>query len=338
MIELTLGLELWADASDDTEALLDQWHVAEGAAVRAGQLLATAVIVKTTVELVAPADGTIEAILVPAGETFARGAPLARLRESGAPAEAPAPSAEADPAASPAAGAPAAPPEAPAPARRRIPFTGMRGSIARNLTAAWQAPRVAVGLELDLTATMARLEALRAGAERPRPTLTAMVVRAAALALRAHPGVNALVGEDGVELADGVHIAVAVSLDDGLVTPVIRDADQKSVQAIAGEIASLAGAARSGGLPPGALQGGTFTVSSLGATGIDWFTPVLNPPQAAILGVGRVAERPVVRAGSLAVAPCATLTLVFDHRALDGEPAARFLADLGRLLAEASDL
>lgn len=326
MSELSLPLELWADAGDDTEALLEGWHVAAGAAVAAGQVLATAVIVKTTVELVAPAAGVLEAILVPAGETFARGVPLARLREATAGAS-PAPAAPPEPAPAPAA-APRAT-GAPAP----IPFTGMRGSIARNLTAAWQAPRVAMGLEVDLTATMASLAAMRAEPNGPRPTLTALVVRAAALALRAHPRVNATVSESGIEPAAGVHIAVAVSLDDGLVTPVVRDADTKSVAAIAAEIAELAAAARAGSLGPGSAQGGTFTVSNLGASGIDWFTPVLNAPQAAILGVGRVAERPVARAGSLAVAPCVTLTLVFDHRALDGEPAAHFLAELGRLLA-----
>lgn len=327
MIALSLPLELWADASDDTEALLDAWRVGVGDTVRAGQTLANAVIVKTSVELVAPADGVIEAILVPAGETFARGASLAQLAPAGEAAQ--------------------AAPEEPAPAavaastqaeRRVVPFTGMRGSIARNLSLAWQAPRVAAGVEVEMTACLGRLEELRREAGATKVTVTALFVRAAALALRAFPQLNALVSEEGIEQPAGVHVCVAVSLEDGLVTPVVRDADTKSALAIAAEVAELAATARAGTLAPGASQGGTFTVSNLGGAGIDWFTPVLNPPQAGILGVSRVVERPVVRGGSLGVAPCTTLTLVFDHRAVDGEPAARFLAAVRDLLEDAAQL
>jgi pyruvate dehydrogenase E2 component (dihydrolipoamide acetyltransferase) len=335
MTGLSLPLELWEDATDDTEALLEEWLVAVGDRVVTGQVLATAVIVKTNVELLASCDGVITAILVPAGETFARGADLATLAPAGAPASAQEP-APAAPAAPP---TPAPTPAQPAPeAARVVPFTGLRGSIARNLSAAWQAPRVAAGVEVDMSAAQARLRALRAEGGERRITLTALFVRAAALALRAHPQMNALVTEHGVERVPGVHIAIAVSLDAGLVTPVIRDADMKPAASVAHELAELASTARAAGLAPGALQGGTFTVSNLGGTGIDWFTPVLNPPQAGILGVSRVADRPVVRNGSLAVAPCTTLTLVFDHRAIDGEPAGRFLANIRDLLEEPAQL
>lgn len=337
MIALILPDELWADADADTEALLEQWLVAEGETVRAGQVVATAVVVKTNVELIAPADGVLAAILVPAGDTFARGVAVGRLTTESAavaaPHAAPPDSMDLeDVIALPEAAAPPPPSDV-----QLIPFTGMRGSIARNLSLAWQAPRVAMGLEVDITETMGQLEALRAAAGGPRVTLTALIVRAAALALRAHPGLNAHVSEAGVALAEGIHIAIAVSLDDGLVTPVVRDADRKAVPVIAEEIAELAAAARAGLLSPGALQGGTFTVSNLGGAGVDWFTPVLNPPQAAILGVGRAREAAVARGGQLVAATLVTLTLVFDHRAVDGDPAARFLAELGRLLA-AGDL
>ena len=325
MIGLVIPLELWEDASEDTEALLEDWLVAVGDRVVTGQPLATAVIVKTSVELVAPADGVIEAILVSAGETFARGADLAMLApaaEAATPVAAPAP----------------APVAAPPPPSRLVPFSGLRGTIARNLSLAWQAPRVAAGVDVDMSAALAHLAELRRGAGDLRLTLTPLFIRAAALALRAHPRLNALVTEQGVEQMNAVHIALAVSLEDGLLTPVIRDADTRSVADLATEAARLAALARAGTLPPSALQGGTFTVSNLGATGIDWFTPVLNPPQVAILGVARVVERPVVRGGQLAVAPCTTLTLVFDHRAIDGDPAARFLATLRDLLEEPSAL
>jgi pyruvate/2-oxoglutarate dehydrogenase complex dihydrolipoamide acyltransferase (E2) component len=329
MIGLVIPLELWEDASEDTEALLEDWLVAVGDRVATGQPLATAVIVKTSVELVAPADGVIEAILVSAGETFARGTNLAML----------APAAEAaTPVAAPAPTPVAAPVAAPVPPSRLVPFSGLRGTIARNLSLAWQAPRVAAGVDVDMSAALAHLEELRRGADDLRLTLTPLFIRAAALALRAHPRLNALVTEQGVEQMDAIHIALAVSLEDGLLTPVIRDADTRSVADLAAEAARLAALARAGTLPPSALQGGTFTVSNLGAAGIDWFTPVLNPPQVAILGVARVVERPVVRGGQLAVAPCTTLTLVFDHRAIDGDPAARFLATLRDLLEEPSAL
>jgi pyruvate/2-oxoglutarate dehydrogenase complex dihydrolipoamide acyltransferase (E2) component len=192
------------------------------------------------------------------------------------------------------------------------------------MTSAWQHPRVAVGAEVEMTAALAELAGQRADGARVSPTVA--VVRATALALVEHPRMNALVNEDGVEMACSVNIGVAVSLDEGVIVPVIRDADQKSIGSLAAETAELARAARAGELPGTALRDGTFTVSTLGASGIDWFTPVLNSPQAAILGVGRIAERPIARNRAVVVAPTVVLTLVFDHRAVDGQPAALFLA------------
>jgi pyruvate dehydrogenase E2 component (dihydrolipoamide acetyltransferase) len=129
-----------------------------------------------------------------------------------------------------------------------------------------------------------------------------------------------------------------VNLDEGLAVPVIRDADRKSIAELAREARRLAAAARAGQLAPAAFQGGTFTVSNLGATGIDAFTPIINPPQVAILGVGRRALRPVVRGDQVVAAPTLVLTLVFDHRAIDGFPAAMFLAALRDRLERAADL
>lgn len=321
MTDLALPLELWEDAGDDTEALMEAWNVAVGDSVSAGQVLATAVIVKTTVELVAPSSGVVAEILVAAGDTFPRGAALARLE---AAADSASPAAASGTAAAPAAAA-----------SPIMPFTGMRGSIARNLTQAWQAPRVAAAIDVDMSAAQARLADLRAAGSR-RVTLTTLFVRAAALTLRAYPQLNALVHDHGIEPRTEINIALAVSLPDGLVTPVIRNADQRTAADLAADIEQLATAARAGSSAN--LQGGTFTISNLGATGINWFTPVLNPPQAAILGVARVVETAVVRNGSIVAAPITTLTLVFDHRAVDGEPAARFLAALRDQLQEPSAL
>jgi pyruvate/2-oxoglutarate dehydrogenase complex dihydrolipoamide acyltransferase (E2) component len=219
-----------------------------------------------------------------------------------------------------------------------ISLKGLRGSIARNMSAGWQAPRVAMGAEVDMSRCQAMLTHMQAEAPQARITLTALVLRAVALTLREHPALNALMRDGGIERQRDVNLGLAVALDDGLAVPVIRAADTKPVPALSAESRALATAARAGTLPPKGYQGGSFTVTNLGMTGIDWFTPILNPPQVAILGIGRAAERPVVRDGFVVAAPMATLTLVFDHRAVDGHPAALFLCDLRARLERADVL
>lgn len=215
-----------------------------------------------------------------------------------------------------------------------IPLKGLRGSIARNMSAGWQAPRVAMAVDVDMRACEARRHAAAAAGEKLTPT--ALVLRAVALALRRHPAMNALMREGGIERMDEVHVGLAVSIEGGLAVPVLRQADAKPVGQLAAEARELAAAARAGRLPPKAYQGGTFTVTSLGMAGIDWFTPILNPPQVGIVGVSRVVERAAVRDGQVVAAPMTTLTLVFDHRAVDGHPAALFLREAADLL-EAAD-
>lgn len=220
-----------------------------------------------------------------------------------------------------------------------IPLKGLRGSIARNMTAGWQAPRVAMGVDVDMSHCLALRVALQAQlGPTPRLTVTPIVLRAVALTLREHPRMNALMREGGIEPVTNVNIALAVSLDEGLTAPVIRDADTKSIRELADESRELALAARAGKLPPKAYQGGTFTVSNLGMTGINWFTPILNPPQVGILGMARVVETPVVRGGQIVIMPITILTLVFDHRAVDGYPAALFLDGLRKRLESGRDL
>jgi pyruvate/2-oxoglutarate dehydrogenase complex dihydrolipoamide acyltransferase (E2) component len=213
-----------------------------------------------------------------------------------------------------------------------VPLKGIRGVIARALTAAWQAPRVAQGLDVDMTAVLARVKAERA-ATGTKISITHAVLRAAALTLREHPAVNGIVSDQAVEHWAEVNLGVAVNTPVGVVVPVLMQADTLNLGELEQRIGSLASSARAGKLPASAYQRGTFTVSTLGATGIDWFTPVLNPPQIAILGVGRVAERAVVISGQVVARPMMTLTLVFDHRALDGHPAGLFLSALAQRLA-----
>lgn len=213
--------------------------------------------------------------------------------------------------------------------RRVVPLAGMRGAIARTMSAAWQVPRVAQSIEVDATRLELAVQALRQqlGAQ-CKVTLTAFVLRAVALTLREHPRLNARVLEKEVELMPDVNIGLAVSLEEGLMVPVLRNVDTQSVADIAAESRRLAEGARAGTLSPGSYQHGTFTVTNLGMTGIDSFTPIINVPQVAILGVTRVARRVVVKDDAIVVAPMMGLHLVFDHRAVDGYPAARFLTDL----------
>jgi len=213
-----------------------------------------------------------------------------------------------------------------------VPLKGIRGVIARSLTAAWQAPRVAQGLDADMSAVLARVKTERATTG-TKISITHAVLRAAALTLREHPAVNGIVSDQAVEQWTDVNLGVAVNTPVGVVVPVLMQADAFSLDELEQRVGELAGGARAGKLPASAYQRGTFTVSTLGATGIDWFTPVLNPPQIAILGVGRVAERAVVISGQVVARPMMTLTLVFDHRALDGHPAGLFLSALAQRLA-----
>jgi pyruvate dehydrogenase E2 component (dihydrolipoamide acetyltransferase) len=216
-----------------------------------------------------------------------------------------------------------------------VPLTGMRGAIARNMEQGWRVPRVAQSVEVDVSA----LQALRAAApDDDRVSLTAYVLRAVALCLRDHPRLNARMREKDIELLDDVNVGLAVSLPDGLMVPVLRHADRKSAAELGREARTLAEGARAGTLSAGSYQRGTFTVTNLGNTAIDSFTPIINSPQVAILGVTRVAARPVARGNDVAIAPLMGLHLVFDHRAVDGFPAALFLTDLKRRLEAAKEL
>ncbi|CAJ0696250.1 dihydrolipoamide acetyltransferase family protein [Ralstonia wenshanensis] len=213
--------------------------------------------------------------------------------------------------------------------RRVVPLSGMRGAIARTMSAAWQVPRVAQSIEVEATRLEAAVQALQQQlGPQCKVTLTAFVLRAVALALREHPRLNARLQEKEIELMPDVNIGLAVSLDEGLMVPVLRNVDTQSVADIAAESRRLAAGARAGTLSAGSYQHGTFTVTNLGMTGIDSFTPIINVPQVAILGVTRVAKRAVVKDDSIVIAPMMGLHLIFDHRAVDGYPAARFLTDL----------
>lgn len=215
--------------------------------------------------------------------------------------------------------------------RNEIPLKGIRGVIARSLSEAWQAPRVAQGLEVNMSRAMGLVEQLREEFGE-KVTVTHLLLKTVSTLLTDFPCLNGIVADKTIQHWNNINLGVAINTDYGVVVPVIDNADEKSMLELLRALKHMAPLARDGKLPASAYQRGSFTVSTLGMTGIDWFTPVLNPPQIAILGVGRVADKPMAVEGEVKVCPAMTLTLVFDHRALDGYQAGLFLAALGQSL------
>lgn len=211
-----------------------------------------------------------------------------------------------------------------------VPFSGLRQVIAENMVASLQSmAQVTVFSEIDVTELVELRERLKKDFDL---TYTDLLVKAVTVALRKHPRLNAVLDGDVIQLLDEIHIGVGVALDEGLIVPVIRNADKLSVQEIGVAMRSLAAKARSNSLEIDEISGGTFTITNLGAYGIDGFTPIINPPEIAILGVGRIVEKVVVHRGEIARRWMMVLSLTFDHRLVDGAPAAAFLQTLADVL------
>lgn len=218
-------------------------------------------------------------------------------------------------------------------AARRVPHSGMRRAIARRLTESkQQVPHFYLTVDCRMDALLAlRAQANQGGAV--KLSVNDFIVRAAGLALREVPEVNASWQDDAIEFHAGADISVAVATDGGLVTPIVRDADVKPLSAIASEIVELAGRAKVNRLKPEEFTGGSLTVSNLGMYGIRQFAAIINPPQAAILAVGAAERRPVVDDnGDLKAATVMTVTLSADHRVVDGAVGARWLAAFRTLI------
>lgn len=232
---------------------------------------------------------------------------------------------------------------APGAAGETIPLRGMRGRVAERMFQSWNTiPRVTEVMLVDMNATVSFRQAMLAQWEQQygvRISLNDLITKAVAAALRRHPRLNATLVDQEVHLHENVNVGVAVNLDEGLIVPVIADADRKDLGEIARQSRELAEKARAVPmrLSPDEVSNGTFTITNLGTTGIELFTPIINPPQVAILGVGMVQRRPVVVGDALAIRPSVYLCLVFDHRAVDGVPAANFLQELQRLLEKPQD-
>jgi pyruvate dehydrogenase E2 component (dihydrolipoamide acetyltransferase) len=207
----------------------------------------------------------------------------------------------------------------------------MRRIVAQRMTTSKQnAPHFYVGMDVDMSAVEKRRGELKQ--KGAAPSINDFILSAVAKTLRDFPSLNASFAEDGVKIYSDINLGVAVALEEGLIVPVIRSADKLSLEELARQSRALADKAQKKKLFPLDYEGGTFTVSNLGMLGVDSFTAIINPPQAAILAVGRVAPRVVSVDGGFAARPTMTMNLSADHRAVDGAVAGRFVAEVKRRL------
>ncbi|KDN20586.1 dihydrolipoamide acetyltransferase family protein [Amycolatopsis rifamycinica] len=208
---------------------------------------------------------------------------------------------------------------------KRIPLTGVRKAVADKLTTSRrEIPEATVWVDVDATELVAARAALNAKTDRP-VSLLGLIARFAVAGLRRYPELNSRVEGDEIVLLDKIHLGFAAQTDRGLVVPVVRDADELSTRELSAAIGERARTAREGKLAPAELTGGTFTVNNYGVFGVDGSAAIINHPQAAILGIGRIIDRPWVVDGALVARKICELTLAFDHRVCDGGTAGGFL-------------
>ncbi|MGA9017006.1 MAG: pyruvate dehydrogenase complex dihydrolipoamide acetyltransferase [Acetobacteraceae bacterium] len=244
------------------------------------------------------------------------------------------------PAAAPTA-APVARPSAPIAAPHTlVPHSSIRRVIARRLTEAKSTiPHFYVSMDVEIDALIKLMNDLNAKSPKEGPdayliTINDLVIKASAVTLRRVPTVNAAWTDEGMALFDDVDISIAVAIPDGLITPIVRRADQKGLATISREMKDLAGRARTGKLKPEEFQGGGFSISNMGMFGVTEFAAIINPPQSAILAVAAGQKRPVVKNDSLSIATVMTVTLSVDHRVVDGALGARWLREFKRIVED----
>ena len=218
-----------------------------------------------------------------------------------------------------------------------VPTSQMRKSIAKRLvTSIGPVPTFYLTVEVDMNRVIEARKSMNSMLEEDgyRISVNDIVLKAVAAALRQHPNCNAQWHDNFVRRFNAVHLGVAVAIDEGLITPVIRNAHAKGIMQIASEVRELAGRARTKKLMPDEYTGSTFSVSNLGMFGIQEFTAIINPPEAGILAVGGIEETPVVVSGEVKICPRMRITMSCDHRVIDGAQGARFLATLKSMLEE----
>ena len=219
---------------------------------------------------------------------------------------------------------------------KTIPFSGTRKTIAERLSHSFHtAVPVTVTMEVNMEKLLDYYEDIKA--TMGNVSLTALILKAVAKALESHAIFNSTLDGNEIKIFEDINIALAINTPDGLIAPVIRNSNKKSVAEISNVVRELTEKAMQRKLSLEELLGGTFTVTNMGPYDVEIFAPIINPPQSAILGIGRIAKRAVIMNDQIVVKPMATLSLVFDHRVTDGVPAAEFLREVKRLL-EAPDL
>ena len=212
-----------------------------------------------------------------------------------------------------------------------IPYEGMRKAIGENMARSWSSnARVTHHVRVDMTGILAMRKTINEGlSEKEKISVTAILTKAVARALEINPCLNATLAGNEVRILQDIHIGMATAVPGGLVVPVVREANKKRLTEVNREIVDLAKRARKNKLGLDEMSGGTFTITNLGGYGsVDFFTPIINPPEVAILGIGRTMEQPAVVNGQIVARPLMGISLVFDHRVVDGAPAAEWLAVL----------
>ncbi len=227
-------------------------------------------------------------------------------------------------------------PAAPGGILETIPVRGMREVIGRRMAQSWSAaPTVTEVIDVDVSRIVDMRESNKEGWETlfgVKVTYNDIFVHQVARAIRRYPKVNSRLNGDVIEVLGDVNIGVAVNVEGGLMVPVIRNVDQKDMGQIARETRDLADRAKDGRITPDALEGATFTITNLGGYGIQMFTPIIDLPNSCILGIGKITPTPVVVDGEIEIRDIVYLSLSFDHRIVDGAPAAEFLALLKGML------
>jgi pyruvate dehydrogenase E2 component (dihydrolipoamide acetyltransferase) len=299
------------------EGTILKWLVAEGGEVKTGEPLVEIETDKANTTYDAETDGTLIEVVAKEGDTLPVGQPIARIGES----------AQAD-----------GRTRSPAGAKGAVGLTDLtrlQQSVARRVAESKAtAPDYRLTVDVDMTLAVELRERLRDATDHP-PSVDDMVVKAAANALREHPKVNGAYRDGKFEAYSRVNVGVVVAAQDALLIPTIFDADTKSLGQIARDGYELAEKVRAAKITPPDLAGGTFTISNLGMYGIDEFTAVITPPQAALLTVGAMRKRPVVdENGRIVAREIMRLSLISDHRILYGADAARFLAGVRELLEQ----
>ncbi|HEX3012140.1 MAG TPA: dihydrolipoamide acetyltransferase family protein [Syntrophomonadaceae bacterium] len=314
-----------------------KWLVNEGDTVKKGDPVAEVMTDKITNKVEATADGVLLKIVAQKGSKLPVLGLMAVIGETGEDISevlASAPTAEAPKAKAAGAAAPAGGGDERETLEVR-PYEGMRKAIGDNMINSWTtAAKVTHMVDVDMSGMMALRKSINEGADdKNKVSVTALLIKAIARAIEIKPSINAILDGEEIKVLKEINIGMAVALDDGLIVPPIRNANTKKLDEVNKEVKDLAKRGRKNKLSPDEMVGSTFTITNVGAyNSVDHFTPIINQPELAILGIGRTVQKPVVVNGEIVIRPMMGLSLSFDHRVIDGAPAAEWLGVLINLI------